>query len=715
MPQSTAIFRVVSLIIYSSVLFGCTTIHTTDKFESKSGTVKTLSIDAKQRVVLFTQRPSAAETTTVLMADGTTQKTVKKNESGYAVTCAEPSPDALSALSTSVGAGVQDPKVAVNLATAVSESAASIGLRTQSIQLLRDGMYRLCEGYAAGAIDGEEFNRQQRRYQNLMLSLLAIEQLTGAVVARQVGLGDGSAGASVGENADQAASDLTTANKAVADAQKALGDAQTTQANDEKTCKAAAPETTSPACGKASDDAQAVSDKQVALATATKKADTAKMALQAARSAVSASAAGAHVTISDATQTNRITDGTARYVAEATRTIVSTTLIASFAQEECTRLWEYLAKPESERTLFPNIAKEQSGAVAEFMQGLSDEGKRQVKEASEGLTTQELYENCKSAQQSLLSRASLFQPDYGSASQPLLVIGADAPISMPISGPAEDLRIVGGTLPYDPYVTPGLQADLEATIPHAKGAAVTVHIDRPAGATKTSGNATITIVDAANAHVEIPIVFAPAKTKTPESPPPASVPPPTKVTAKPGAGGNIIVAFTPPKSGSIDSFLATAIGPKAQTLTKDGPKDATSIEIPGCTAGQSYKVTVHSVSTSNSKSAESSPAASVTCGDTVLPPKPAPASPTGVKATAQPGQKLLVAFTAPKDDGNGAVQYSATATDNSSGTSVENTGATSPITLSNCKTGDLYSVQVVASRGASKSNPAKAEGTAKCQ
>jgi hypothetical protein len=99
----------------------------------------------------------------------------------------------------------------------------------------------------------------------------------------------------------------------------------------------------------------------------------------------------------------------------------------------------------------------------------------------------------------------------------------------------------------------------------------------------------------------------------------------------------------------------------------------------------------------------------------VLPPKPAPASPTGVKATAQPGQKLLVAFTAPKDDGNGAVQYSATATDNSSGTSVENTGATSPITLSNCKTGDLYSVQVVASRGASKSNPAKAEGTAKCQ
>jgi hypothetical protein len=258
---------------------------------------------------------------------------------------------------------------------------------------------------------------------------------------------------------------------------------------------------------------------------------------------------------------------------------------------------------------------------------------------------------------------------------------------------------------------------LQATIPHAKGAAVTVHIDRPAGASKTSGNAMITIVDAANAHIEIPIVFAPAKTKTPESPPAASLSPPTKVTAKPGNGGKIIVAFTPPKAGSIDSFLATAIsiGPKTQTLTKDGPKDATSIEIADCTAGQSYKVTVPTVSTSKSKSAEASPAASVTWGDAVPPATPAPASPTGVKATAQPGQKLLVGFTAPKDDGAGAVQYTATATDTSSGTPIEDTGATSPITLSNCKTGDIYSVQVVASRGASKGAPAKGEGTAKCQ
>jgi len=149
-------------------------IHTTDNFPAETG-VQTLSIDAKQRVVLFTKIPdphpnsgapgTTTTTTSTTGEDGKTHQEVVTVKGGLiSVTCAEPSPDALSALSASIGGGISDPKVAANFALAQSESAASIGLRTQSIQLLRDGMYRLCEGYAAGAISADDFNRDQRRY-----------------------------------------------------------------------------------------------------------------------------------------------------------------------------------------------------------------------------------------------------------------------------------------------------------------------------------------------------------------------------------------------------------------------------------------------------------------------------------------------------------------------------------------------------------------------
>src|SRR5205809_6717078 len=103
-------------------------------------------------------------------------------------------------------------------------------------------MYRLCEGYAAGALTNAEFNREQRRYQNLMLSLLAIEQLTGAVVPRQVSLGEGTASASAGDRADEAVSNLAKANTDLETAQSALKKAQTTQTADAAACKADPPD-----------------------------------------------------------------------------------------------------------------------------------------------------------------------------------------------------------------------------------------------------------------------------------------------------------------------------------------------------------------------------------------------------------------------------------------------------------------------------------------
>lgn len=116
------------------------------------------------------------------------------------VVCAEPSPDALSAIGASGGLSAKGGNASFGL----SESAAFTGLRTQSIQLLRDAMYRLCEGLASGKLSDNDFRSLQRRYQTTMLALLAIEQLTQPVVAGQVLLTSqaaASAGAGAGDPA----------------------------------------------------------------------------------------------------------------------------------------------------------------------------------------------------------------------------------------------------------------------------------------------------------------------------------------------------------------------------------------------------------------------------------------------------------------------------------------------------------------------------------
>ena len=60
--------------------------------------------------------------------------------------CAEPSPDAFAAYAASLGLGISAPtQGAASAAQALQSSAGSIGLRTQSITLMRDALYRMCE------------------------------------------------------------------------------------------------------------------------------------------------------------------------------------------------------------------------------------------------------------------------------------------------------------------------------------------------------------------------------------------------------------------------------------------------------------------------------------------------------------------------------------------------------------------------------------------
>ena len=104
----------------------------------------------------------------------------KRSDRDLRVVCAEPAPDALSAIAAQAGVSVSDISNAVSAEGGVSEAAANIGLRTQTIQTLRDGFYRVCEAYMNG-LSEEQYSIMLRRFQTNMIALLAIEQLTGSV------------------------------------------------------------------------------------------------------------------------------------------------------------------------------------------------------------------------------------------------------------------------------------------------------------------------------------------------------------------------------------------------------------------------------------------------------------------------------------------------------------------------------------------------------
>lgn len=174
----------------------CMSVGCGAEFNSIFRTFKTenqsVLIDAKQRVIAVSALKD------------------KKSEYVRSHLCAEPSPDALSALSAAVTASGSYKEVGAQIAASISEVASNIGVRTQTIQLLRDAMYRLCEAHMNGALDAKEFQAQHRRYQIMMSGLMAIEALTGVVTPKQVVL-RGESLATTGRNLIEAERNLKEA------------------------------------------------------------------------------------------------------------------------------------------------------------------------------------------------------------------------------------------------------------------------------------------------------------------------------------------------------------------------------------------------------------------------------------------------------------------------------------------------------------------------
>lgn len=172
--------------------------------------------DAKQRAILVGAAPDGAASAAAVQRF-----------------CAEPSPDVFAVIAQSLSVGGSfgqqaDPKaieLALNAAFASSEQGSTIP-RTQTITMLRDLMYRTCERHLNGGITSLELPLQAIRDQRLMVSILAIEQLTGAVASRAVTLG-AMAQAEAGASVAGVVAELGKAREAVLAAEKARDAAAT--------------------------------------------------------------------------------------------------------------------------------------------------------------------------------------------------------------------------------------------------------------------------------------------------------------------------------------------------------------------------------------------------------------------------------------------------------------------------------------------------------
>lgn len=156
-------------------LSGCADLtHFNDVEEIEGNTA--IMMDAKQRGVYYWKRPIPIDSENVEAAN--------QVMNGF---CAEPNPDAVSAMAATLGLDLTiTDKGKLGLSQSISEGVANIGVRTAAIQALRDIMYRNCEAFANGGITKFGLETLQRRFQNTMVAILSIEQLTGAFRAPPV-------------------------------------------------------------------------------------------------------------------------------------------------------------------------------------------------------------------------------------------------------------------------------------------------------------------------------------------------------------------------------------------------------------------------------------------------------------------------------------------------------------------------------------------------
>ncbi len=142
------------------------------------GDTMLISDDAKKRYIMTAVRQTG---------NGRTER----------ITCAEPSPDVATATSQAFSAaarasgqgsgsgdsGSGSMEAGGGVSSNFAESIAQLGQRATTVQLLRDSLYRACEAYANGAIDESMYSVIVSRTDDLMVTLLMAELMSGSTSA----------------------------------------------------------------------------------------------------------------------------------------------------------------------------------------------------------------------------------------------------------------------------------------------------------------------------------------------------------------------------------------------------------------------------------------------------------------------------------------------------------------------------------------------------
>lgn len=147
------------------LLCGCANLGTISRVTKLSEQTTAVHLDSAQRLVYQGQE--------------------QKSEQNYML-CAEPTPDALQSYANAFGGSLTTAgKESTSLSNAFAVNSLGVGLHTQSITLMRDILYRICEASYNKRLSDVSVQQLLQRAQDLTLGVLAIEQLTGVVAARQ--------------------------------------------------------------------------------------------------------------------------------------------------------------------------------------------------------------------------------------------------------------------------------------------------------------------------------------------------------------------------------------------------------------------------------------------------------------------------------------------------------------------------------------------------
>lgn len=141
---------ILGLMGLTAVVGGCNT-HVTRDFEINQAEI--LATDALMRGIIVQRRYGA---------NPIDDPVGRPNLGAAGIFCAEPPPDAASAFASSFGATLAgdlsqvSPEVALSVSNSVAQTVGQL-VRSNPVNIMRDGLYRACEAYANGAISGEEY------------------------------------------------------------------------------------------------------------------------------------------------------------------------------------------------------------------------------------------------------------------------------------------------------------------------------------------------------------------------------------------------------------------------------------------------------------------------------------------------------------------------------------------------------------------------------